>query len=949
MKQNVGNRVLAALLSLVLLAGLTPATAFAAETDTGRAIQLGTSGISGWNSADGYDYLYFGNWEAPDEYTTTGPLKWRVLDDQTSTGEAGLFLLSDTLLGSGKYGRVFFQESCHEYGDDDVYHQGSEPSDGNHAQSRLANAWQGSDAQSWCNGFFATSLTQQEQNAVLATTKSDDAFTSNASNTSYDNTSYTASENILSGNKVFFLSAEEAENEAYGFTDNDARIADYGSGTSMWWLRSPLANYTYVSGAITFGGGVGSWPTTDGWAARPAFNLDLDSILFTSAALGGKADATVDGNLVATGTADNNWKLTLIDASRSAFAADADGQTSISATAGSTVQINYAGAQTGSNEYVSVLLCDADSKALYYGTIAQNSASGTASVTIPSRLADGDYTLKVFNEQCNGNYQTDYASDFADIALTVMPDTAAYTLTVNLNGGNGSTTGGEYAKNTVVPIDAGTKDGYRFTGWSYSNAGAFGDILSPSTTFTMPAGDTTLTANWQSTGSTGKAIRTDTSHIEGGQASSVYFGHYLQSSDGNGSFNSDPIKWRVLSNADGRLFLLSDQNLSAQAYYPLYTDITWEESTIRSWLNGYGASENGYGTDYRTDNFIDTAFSSGEQSAIAETHVYNATQSDRVSPSNPRYGIPGGNDTTDKLFLLSIEEASNNAYFPNGASSGIAFNTDYTLSLGNMYEGGEFWWLRSPGEHLHYAASVGNAGNVLYFGFDVNDSDFAVRPAFNVDLSSVLFTSAAEGGKADAAVDGDLTAVGDGEWEWKLTLLDASRNFSANVNGQASASATAGNSVQINYSGAQAGASEYVSVLLCDADGNALYYGTIAQGSASGTASVTIPSDLAAGSYTLKVFSEQCNGDYQTDYASAFEEIELKVTDSPQAPTDPTDQDEPEKSDNTSGNTTTPDDTTGQTIPQTGDSNNPVAWIALLLVAASALAAAAYSRTRGKR
>lgn len=933
------KRLLSSLLSLCLVVGLMPTVAFAAGEDTGRAIQLGTSGISGWDSTNGYDYIYFGNWEAPDGCTTTGPLKWRVLDDRTNTGDNGLFLLSDVLLGAGKYGGVCFQESYHKYGDDDVFHQGDEPSDGDHAQCQLANVWQGSDAQSWCNVFYGNSLTAREQGAVLATTKSDDAFANDAYNSSY-----AASENILSGDKVFFLSAEEAENEAYGFTDDAARIADYGDGdfgdgTSMWWLRSPHASYTYVAGAITYGGSVDSWPTPaaapEGWAARPAFNLDLDSVLFTSAALGGKADATVDSNLVATGTAGSNWKLTLRDASRSGFSADANGQASVSTVAGSSVQISYSGAQTGEGEYVSVLLCDSDDKVLYYGNIAQGSESGAASVTIPARLADGSYTLKVFSEQCNGNYQTDYASDFADIALTVVPDTNAYTLTVDLQGGSGSTTGGAYVKDTVVPIDAGTREGYRFTGWSYSNAGTFGDILSPSTTFTMPAGDTTLTANWQYTGSTGAAIRTDASHIEGGQASSVYFGNYLQSSNGNGGFNNDPIKWRVLSNADGKLLLLSDQNLDARAYYPLFGDITWEKSTIRSWLNGYGASENGYGTDYNADNFIDAAFSGGEQGAIAQTHVYNATQSDGVTVANPRYGIPGGNDTTDKVFLLSIEEANDSRYFPNGASSGISFNTEYTLSLGNMYDGGDFWWLRSPGEDMCYAASVGNAGNVLYFGFDVNDSDFAVRPAFNLDLGSVLFTSAAEGGKADAAVDGDLAAVGNGGWDWKVTLLDASRSFSASVDGQASIAAQAGDRVQVSYSGAQTGESEYVSVLLCDADGNALYYGNIAQDSASGTADVVIPSGLAAGSYVLKVFSEQCNGDYKTDYASAFEEIQLEVTGVPQTPADP-------------ASALKPSSTTGNAIPQTGDSSNVALWAAAAL-AAGAILAGTTMRSRKRR
>jgi hypothetical protein len=161
-----------------------------------------------------------------------------------------------------------------------------------------------------------------------------------------------------------------------------------------------------------------------------------------------------------------------------------------------------------------------------------------------------------------------------------------------------------------------------------------------------------------------------------------------------------------------------------------------------------------------------------------------------------------------------------------------------------------------------------------------------VRPAFNLNLNSVLFTSAAEGGKADAAVDGNLTAVETNETnEWKLTLLDSSRTFN-------DASASKGTeltkeygysdwTVNINYSGATTGENEYVSGMLVDSSDNVLYYGHIAQNSESGMVDVTIPAGLSAGTYTLKVFSEQCNGDYKTDYASAFKDVTLTVTKAP--------------------------------------------------------------------
>ena len=380
-------------------------------------------------------------------------------------------------------------------------------------------------------------------------------------------------------------------------------------------------------------------------------------------------------------------------------------------------------------------------------------------------------------------------------------------------------------------------------------------------------------------GSGNKNIMLGTSQIEGGQASSVYFGNYQQSSDGSGSYNADPVKWRVLANdenSSGKLFLLAGQNLDVKPYNSSYTSITWEKSTIRSWLNGYGANENNYGTDYSSDNFIDTAFSSNEQSAIVETYIYNTTQSDGSSNPNPSYSTSGGNNTTDKIFLLSIEEANNNSYFPNGNDSRKSTNTAYVASYSNMYGVGvaDYWWLRSPGHADYDAAYVRPSGGFTYGGARVDDTEIAVRPAFNLNLNSVLFTSAAEGGKADTAVDGDLTAVSDYTGsEWKLTLLDSSRD-SFSISG-----ATVNNgTIRFSYSGAQTGTNEYISAVVVES-GTITHYGRIFQldgttYGANGTASLSLPAGVTLSENTkLYVFNEQYNGDYQTDYASALKVV----------------------------------------------------------------------------
>ena len=382
--------------ALALCLGLLPTTVFAADGD--KAIMLGTNGISGYDdSTNSYDYIYFGNWEAPDEYTTTGPIKWRVLDDQTNTEGTGLFLLSDGLFGQGnKYGGgVRFR------------------------QDRTSNAWQGSDAQKWCRDFYGSSFSTGEQGAVLATTKTDAAYKATSVKPPID---FLGSE--LEGDTVFFLSAEEVENKAYGFIDNAARRAYFGNtgNWGAWWLRSPDKLTSTVAGTIprsptsSAGSLSGNFVNNDSYTARPAFNLNLDDVLFTSAAVGGKSASGMESGLTAVDAYDGSeWKLTLLDDSRVFDVTETD----ISGDPGDTITLHYTGATTGDNEYISVILA-AESSVQYYGRIAKaTTEEGEISLTIPDTLAEGTYTLNVFNEQCNGDYKTDYASAFETFTLTV--------------------------------------------------------------------------------------------------------------------------------------------------------------------------------------------------------------------------------------------------------------------------------------------------------------------------------------------------------------------------------------------------------------------------------------------------------------------------------------------------------------------------------------------------
>ena len=183
-----------------------------------------------------------------------------------------------------------------------------------------------------------------------------------------------------------------------------------------------------------------------------------------------------------------------------------------------------------------------------------------------------------------------------------------------------------------------------------------------------------------------------------------------------------------------------------------------------------------------------------------------------------------------------------------------------------------FWWLRSPSENVYNTAVVNGDGDVITGGYNVI-LDFGVRPAFNLDLNSVLFTSPAVGGKPDG-----FKAVPEYTGnEWKLTIKDSSRKIYASA---AKTNLKAGESLSVEYFGAiNIGENEYISAMIADSADNILYYGRVAHNnqSQSGTANVTVPSDLADGSYTLKLFSEQCNGDYKTDYAGEFRNISFTV------------------------------------------------------------------------
>lgn len=430
------KRFLSLLLCVCMVLTLLPAARLTASAAATSAITLGTNGISG----GGTNWVYYGDCKG-------APVKWRVLSTKGNDGVYSvgakavsnpLFLMSEYTLD---YDLVQFDPA--------------------------KNTWKGSGAQIWCNNFYNSNFDLSEKAAIAATTKADGKYSN------YERSS-------LSGDHLFFLSGEEAANSSYGFSTDSRRIAYNVASTSsadVWWLRSPYFATTDDAGIVEITGRQNIKKVYDTWSARPAFNLNSSDVLFASAI--GSKSATVGANALAkvASTATTEWKLTLLDSARSFDIYE----TKASATAGSTITLNYSGATVYSssapNEYISAMIVDSSDTVLYYGKLKQPTyAAGTMDVTIPADLKTGNYTLKLFSEQCNANYDTDRASAFADVQLKV--DSTVPTV----NGVSPSGTGIATSGNIVISFSEAMNISVAGTVYLYTDgSSAYGAALTGGT------------------------------------------------------------------------------------------------------------------------------------------------------------------------------------------------------------------------------------------------------------------------------------------------------------------------------------------------------------------------------------------------------------------------------------------------------------------------------------
>jgi len=188
------------------------------------------------------------------------------------------------------------------------------------------------------------------------------------------------------------------------------------------------------------------------------------------------------------------------------------------------------------------------------------------------------------------------------------------------------------------------------------------------------------------------------------------FGSYPFEADGT----RKPVWWIVLKKENGKALLLSMYGLDAKQYNEEWEAVTWETCTLRKWLN---------------EDFYNESFTEEEKKRICQTAV--------VNKDNPWYRTPGGNDTEDRVFLLSFGEAER--YLPKTFSRQRK-PTPFAKECGaSTYDGGNcWWWLRSPGDNPYNAARVNFDGYISDSGNSVNSSSRAVCPALWIDLGSEI-------------------------------------------------------------------------------------------------------------------------------------------------------------------------------------------------------------------
>ena len=385
--KRIGSVLMTLILLLYAVAVALPAPALA----EGTTVTLGAGALTAGNK------VWFGSY-------SNSPVLWRVLhvgayedenEDMPVCRADGALLISNDTMESIQF----------------------------NPDTNPKNVWKDSNAQTKCRNYYDNWLTGNEKGAVLATSVSEEDNQSIGGTPyyyrgGYHNDYYGAAP--LTGERFFFLSAKEADKL---FASDDDRKAQ-GAASWWWWLRSPYAGYSSYSGIVDIDGWVDDTYVYLNYGVRPAFNLNLSSVLFTT-------------EIQSQSDPQTSYKLTLPDDNMTV----AEGSGGISRS-GNAVTVPYS--ITGDNKanatHVALLITNkgdtwtagtgwsSGAAAQYYEAVAVND-NNTVTFTLSDSLADKvcgtDYDAYILAVDANGNQESDYFSRFIHLCI-LLPELSAW-------------------------------------------------------------------------------------------------------------------------------------------------------------------------------------------------------------------------------------------------------------------------------------------------------------------------------------------------------------------------------------------------------------------------------------------------------------------------------------------------------------------------------------------
>ena len=688
---------------------------------------------------------------------------------------------------------------------------------------------------------------------------------------------------------------------------------------SRWWLRTPSTTTTGIAFVYRDGtpykeselwsGGAGSGVQ----GGRPALNFDPEDVMFVASANDGSTAQTAAELSLTGGTAPSSFSVAP-NVGGATFRVFGRSEANTALTVDNIAQdktsftVSYSGADFGANNHLGVMIVEKSTQKKYIGRVANIAdAEGTATFSLPADAATSEYRLFVWNEYEDSDTKYAYPRYTLEVG-TVLPvigavthdpattvtsqnETQDYTLKLtditNTTAGTseiwygtqndiskaqkfeGYTPGSATCDIPVSPKVGGTQ----YFVWAKDKAGY---ISAPKNTIVYrkktPVGDDDP-MYWMGQKTGGDTTR-----------AMVWFGNYGQTS----LVDKTPVLWRTLSSGSdaspygGQVTLLAEyiqNSVNPPGIQFWLNSAGTQSSNIRAWMNG----ENGMaankapgtstlGQNYYSDdsqngrflNYYDGAFSESEKNLISATGIAGEKGQSNVTGAN----------TSDKIFALSNSDAGNKLFFADNPDrkslwTTVSHDKDQSQNGNNVYNGIDRWYLRTPltSENKVYQVQQGAITNI-----STSDNWLQARPALNLDPENVMFVASAnDGSTAETAAELSLTG-GTAPTAFSQTPDVGGATLRVFERNSADTELTVDRIQQdktkftITYSGASAGVSNHMGVMLVEESSRKKYVGRIADiASASGTAEFSLPDDLAETDYRLFIWNEYEDG--STKYA----------------------------------------------------------------------------------